>query len=111
MRYYPLLTVAALAANGHAQTLLEAISNITELSSFVAFYSANAALADLLFGNSDLWPITVLVPKNDAFTSYQAEHNNISLTAVPTDVLSTLVRYHTLVSDLTSSNFTENNGA
>jgi uncharacterized surface protein with fasciclin (FAS1) repeats len=110
MLYSTLVSIVTLSANVQAQTLLEAISNITELSSFAAFYSANTALAERLYGNSNLWPITVLVPNNDAFATYQTQHNNISLTEVPADVLSALIQYHTLVSNLTSTNFTEDGG-
>ncbi|KAF2180608.1 FAS1 domain-containing protein [Zopfia rhizophila CBS 207.26] len=98
-----LLSSAALSAS--AQTLLEAISNYPQLSNFTAFYSSNEVFANALFGNKSLYPITVLVPDDNAFAAYQKK-TNISLTQVSPSILLPLVQYHTLVSSLGKDNFT-----
>lgn len=89
----------------YAQTLLEALSRIPELSNFTTFYQNNEAFAAAYFGNESSYPITFLAPSNDAFTKYFEQHQT-SLFDVEPDALLQLVQYHTLVSDLKSENFT-----
>ncbi|KAJ4993714.1 Fasciclin-like arabinogalactan protein-like protein 6 [Stagonosporopsis vannaccii] len=89
----------------YAQTLLEALSRIPELSNFTSFYQNNEAFATAYFSNESSYPITFLAPSNDAFTKY-FEQNQASLFDVEPDALLQLVQYHTLVSDLKSENFT-----
>lgn len=88
-----------------AQTLLEALSRIPELSDFTTFYQNNEAFAAAYFGNESIYPITFLAPSNDAFATY-FEQNQASLFDVEPDALLQLVQYHTLVSDLKSENLT-----
>ncbi|KAH6633521.1 fasciclin domain-containing protein [Boeremia exigua] len=89
----------------HAQTLLEALSRVPELSNFTTFYQNNEAFAASYFGNKSIYPITFLAPSNEAFTAYYAQHQ-VSLFDVGPEILLQLVQYHTLVSDLTRDNFT-----
>lgn len=89
----------------YAQTLLEALSKVPELSNFTAFYRNNQAFAAAYFGNDSSYPITFLAPSDDAFSAYYAQ-NNVSLFDVGLSTLLQLVQYHTLVSDLTQDNFT-----
>jgi uncharacterized surface protein with fasciclin (FAS1) repeats len=93
----PLLSVA--------QTFLEAISNVPGLSNFTAFYSKNEQFSSAFFGNQSLYPITVLVPNNDAFATY-FQQTGVLLTEVPAPILLTLIQYHTLVSSLSKDNLT-----
>ncbi|KAJ4399561.1 hypothetical protein N0V91_009386 [Didymella pomorum] len=99
-----LLLTAALGA-AHAQTLLEALSKVPELSNFTTFYQNNEAFAAAYFGNQSSYPITFLAPSNDAFTAYNTQ-NQVSLFDVSPDVLLQLIQYHTLVSDFKKENFT-----
>lgn len=89
----------------YAQTLLEALSKVPELSNFTTFYQNNEAFATAYFGNKSSYPITFLAPSNDAFSAYQAQHQT-SLFDVQQETLLQLMQYHTLVSDLSSDNFT-----
>ncbi|KAF2475794.1 FAS1 domain-containing protein [Lindgomyces ingoldianus] len=110
MMHLSTVLLLATAVSTNAQSLLEAISHITELSNFTAFYSANEAFANALFGNESLYPITVLVPNNKAFAAYQEKYG-ISLTDASPQALLPLVQYHTLVSSLNKDNFTSGSGA
>ncbi|KAF2733285.1 FAS1 domain-containing protein [Polyplosphaeria fusca] len=83
----------------NARSLLDAISSNPELSNFTAFYSANEEFANALYNNESNWPMTVLIPSNQAFVSYQQQYNT-SLTSLTADQLLPLVQYHTLVSNL-----------
>ncbi|KAF2628157.1 FAS1 domain-containing protein [Macroventuria anomochaeta] len=89
----------------YAQTLLEALSKVPELSNFTTFYQNNEAFAAAYFGNESSYPITFLAPSNDAFTTYHAQHQ-VSLFDVGPDVLLQLLQYHTLVSNMNQDNFT-----
>ena len=100
-----LLLLGTLLSGTYAQTLLEALSRVPALSNFTAFYQNNEAFAASYFGNESTYPITFLAPSNEAFTAYYAQHQ-ISLFDVGPDVLLQLVQYHTLVSNLSSDNFT-----
>ncbi|KAF3047918.1 hypothetical protein E8E11_005172 [Didymella keratinophila] len=104
MLSYALIWVAALGAV-HAQTLLQALSKVPELSNFTTFYQNNEAFATAYFGNQSSYPITFLAPSNDAFTAYYTQ-NQVSLFDVSPDVLLQLIQYHTLVSDLKQETFT-----
>lgn len=104
MLQYTLLSIALLGTT-HAQTLLEALSKVPELSNFTAFYQNNEAFAAAYFGNESSYPITFLAPSNDAFTAYHTK-NHVSLFDVGPEVLLQLIRYHTLVSNFTQENFT-----
>ncbi|KAF2264099.1 FAS1 domain-containing protein [Lojkania enalia] len=110
MHRFILLYLLSACVSTHAQTLLEAISTNPSLSNFVTFYSTNEEFARTLFYNESKWPITVLVPNNDAFERYQRE-NNVSLTDINASNLLALVQYHTLVSNLTKDNFSDPIGA
>lgn len=101
---FPLLSFFRSSA---ALGLLEAISAFPELSNFTALYRANEAIASSLFDNKTHYPITVLIPSNNAFAAYQAQHN-ASFTDFSLDTLLPLIQYHTLVSRLTKKNFTAN---
>ena len=89
----------------YAQTLLEALSKVPELSNFTTYYQNNEAFANSYFNNASSHPITFLAPSNDAFTAYQAK-NQVSLFDVKPENLLQLVQYHTLVSSLSRDNFT-----
>ncbi|ORY11316.1 FAS1 domain-containing protein [Clohesyomyces aquaticus] len=101
---YPLLLLS-LASTITAKSLLEAISPYPELSNFTAFYSANSIFANALFGNESLYPITVLIPNNNAFAAYQAKTGK-SLTDVSPETLLPLIQYHTLATSLSAENLT-----
>lgn len=103
LRYALVLTAAFSVV--YAQTLLEALSKIPELSNFTTFYQNNEAFAAAYFGNQSSYPITFLAPSNDAFTAYYKQ-NQVSLFDVGPDVLLQLIQYHTLVSDLKQENLT-----
>lgn len=105
LRHLLLLGVALSGAC--AQTLLDALSKVPELSNFTAFYRVNQAFAALYFGNKSAYPITFLAPNDDAFAAYYEQHQ-VSLFDVGVENLLQLVQYHTLVSNLTSDNFTSN---
>lgn len=105
----PLLLAAFLTTTANAQTLIEAISKIPTLSNFTAFYQANEPFANALFANSSNYPITVLCPNDDAFAAFQAQFG-IPLTDAPPETLLELVQYHTLVSNLSADNFTDDGG-
>lgn len=89
----------------YAQTLLEALSRVPELTNFTTLYQNNEAFAVSYFNNESSYPITFLAPSNDAFVRY-FEQNHVSLFDVGFETLLQLVQYHTLVSDLKSDNFT-----
>jgi uncharacterized surface protein with fasciclin (FAS1) repeats len=89
----------------YAQTLLEALSKVPELSNFTTFYENNEVFANTYFANSSTYPITFLAPNNDAFAAYYAQHQTSLFDVEPTTLLQ-LVQYHTLVSNLNSDNFT-----
>jgi len=94
------------ALTAQARTLYEAISDVPELSNFTTFYANNEALANTFFANQTNYPLTFLVPSNKAFSSYQAQ-TGTELTNIPLDRLLILFQYHTLVSSLSGSNFSE----
>lgn len=96
---------SALASAQSQSTLLQAIGNIPSLSNFTAFYRANEPFANLLFGNQSLYPITVLVPNDQAFAGY-FQKTGKSLTELTPQQLLPLIQYHTLVSSLGKENFT-----
>jgi uncharacterized surface protein with fasciclin (FAS1) repeats len=100
-----IFAIASLATQTTAQSLLDAVSPIPELSNFTSFYKGNELFAALLYGNTSLYPITVLVPNDNAFAEYQAKHG-IALTEVSPEILLPLVQYHTLATNLTKQNFT-----
>lgn len=102
-----LVLLGASLGGAYAQTLLEALSKVPELSNFTAFYQNNQMFANAYFGNSSSYPITFLAPSNDAFTSYYTQHQR-SLFDVEPQTLLELVQYHTLVSNLSRDNFTSN---
>lgn len=97
--------VLPLASAQSQSTLLQAISNIPSLSNFTAFYRANEPFANLLFGNQSLYPITVLVPNDQAFAGY-FQQTGRSLASLSPQQLLPLIQYHTLVSTLGKENFT-----
>lgn len=99
------LLLATALGVAHAQTLLEALSKVPELSNFTTFYQNNEAFAAAYFGNESSYPITFLAPSNDAFSAYYTQ-NQVSLFDVGPEILLQLVQYHTLVSDLKQANFT-----
>lgn len=68
-----------------AQSLLVAISAFPELSNFTAFYRANDVFAGSLFDDETYYPLTVFVPKNDAFAAYKTQHN-MPLTDISPDI-------------------------
>lgn len=92
-------------ASAQAQSLLQAIGNISSLSNFTAFYRANEISANLLFNNPSSWPITVLVPNNQAFAAYFQKTNRSLANLSPQELLP-LIQYHSLVSSLGAENFT-----
>lgn len=104
-----LITISLFSKFVVARSFLEAISTYPELSNFTTFYASNINLANLLFGNPSIYPITVLVPNNNAFASYQAD-NGSPLTSLPTEELLSLIQYHTLISNLSTTNFTMDSG-
>ena len=100
------LVLGTVLGGAYAQSLLEALSKIPELSNFTAFYQNNEAFTAAYFGNESSYPITFLAPSNDALTAFYAR-NQVSLFDVGLETLLRLVQYHTLVSSLGSDNFTE----
>ncbi|KAJ4361676.1 hypothetical protein N0V95_001660 [Ascochyta clinopodiicola] len=100
-----LLLLGTALGGAYAQTLLEALSKVPELSNFTTFYRNNEGFAALYFGDTSSYPVTFLAPSDDAFTAYYKQHQ-ISLFDLPLTDLLQIVQYHTLVSDLTRDNFT-----
>lgn len=103
--YSCLLSVAS------AQTFLEAISQYSQLDNFTTLMTNNPGLAGALLTSnaSSLTQTTVLVPDNSAFDKLQ------TLLGVPVGSLSVaqlepILSYHVLVNELTSDNFTVENG-
>lgn len=109
MRPSLLLPLLSSALPATSQTLLSAISAIPTLSNFTAFYTSNQPFADSLFLNQTQYPITVLIPNDDAFAAYKSE-NGIALTDLSADLLLPLIQYHTLVSSLSRENLTVQSG-
>jgi uncharacterized surface protein with fasciclin (FAS1) repeats len=107
--YFPVLLLLITALQSSAQTFLSAISQVPTLSNFTAFYSSNEQFASAFFSNTSLYPITVLVPNDDAFAAY-LQQTGVLLTQVPFETLLTLIQYHTLVSNLSNENFTSGTG-
>ncbi|KAH7371292.1 FAS1 domain-containing protein [Pyrenochaeta sp. MPI-SDFR-AT-0127] len=97
-----LLAASVLSAN--AQSLYEALSKFPELSDFAAFYSSNEALASAYFGNKSAYPITFLAPNNEAIANLQ-QKLGVTLANIPIASLLEIVQYHTLVSNLTTTDF------
>ncbi|KEF63132.1 uncharacterized protein A1O9_01108 [Exophiala aquamarina CBS 119918] len=94
-----------------AQTFLEAISQYSQLDNFTTLMTNNPGLAGALLTSnaSSLTQTTVLVPDNSAFDKLQ------TLLGVPVGSLSVaqlepILSYHVLVNELTSDNFTVENG-
>ncbi|KZM24782.1 uncharacterized protein EKO05_0003471 [Ascochyta rabiei] len=104
-----LLLLGTALGGAYAQTLLEALSKVPELSNFTTFYRNNEAFAALYFGNTSNYPVTFLAPSNNAFTAYYNQHQVSLFDVSPTDLLQ-IVQYHTLVSDLSRDNFTSSGG-
>lgn len=88
----------------NAQTLLEVVSKIPALSNFTSFYTANKLIANSLFSNQSLYPITVLIPNDNAFAAYYSQHG-VSLMDLSPETLLPLIQYHTLVTSLSKDNF------
>jgi uncharacterized surface protein with fasciclin (FAS1) repeats len=103
--YFSVLLLFIIPLQSSAQTFLSAISQIPTLSNFTAFYSSSEQFASAFFSNTSLYPITVLVPNDDAFATY-FQQTGVLLTQVPFQTLLTLIQYHTLVSDLSKDNLT-----
>jgi len=102
----PTLLLVATAVPATAQTFLEAIGKIPTLSNFTSFYTANEVFASVFFGNKTLYPITVLVPNDNAFASYQALTGTPLTSLDPLELL-TVIQYHTLVSSISKDNLTD----
>ncbi|KAF2002312.1 FAS1 domain-containing protein [Amniculicola lignicola CBS 123094] len=108
MLYRPatLLLLSSTLYNGiQAQSLIDAISKNPSLSNFTAFYTANTVFASAFFSNESMYPITFLVPSNTAFATFQNQTGKSLTEIAPVDLLR-IVQYHTLVSGLTTENFT-----
>ncbi len=109
MLYATIFVVAAAALGAKAQTLYDAMSKFPELSNFTAFIANNPNIANNYFGNTSAYPITFLAPNNDAFMSLQAKFG-ANMSDIPADTLLQIIQYHTMVSNLTKSDFNNNGG-
>jgi uncharacterized surface protein with fasciclin (FAS1) repeats len=104
-----ILSTLLLTRQTLARSFLEAISTYPELSKFTSFFASNINLSGVLFSNPSLYPITVLVPNNNAFAFYQRA-KGVALTSLPVEQLLSLIQYHTLISNLSTTNFTVDGG-
>ncbi|KAL8422169.1 hypothetical protein RB596_002785 [Gaeumannomyces avenae] len=87
-----------------AQDLPTAISDNPKLSYFKKFLDANPDIFDSII--PDGWAnVTILIPTNAALNRHHAETGN-HLKSMSEDRLHDILRYHTLLGPLTSSNLT-----
>jgi len=110
IRHYA-VAASCLLSVASAQTFLEAIAQYPQLDNFTTLMTNNPGLAGALLTSnaSSLTQTTVLVPDNSAFDKLQ------KLLGVPVGSLSVaqlepILSYHVLVNELTSDNFTVENG-
>ena len=95
-----------------SQTLLEAISNLPELSNFTALITDNPNIAGALLTSNALLlrgQSTILVPDNSAFTKVSALYN-MSMSKLSLEQFEPYISYHLLVGQVKSENFTAPEG-
>lgn len=98
-----LLYLAVVSAS--AQTLLDAISKYTELSTFTKLYGNNTGLSGLLPSNSSI-SYTILIPSDLAFEAYEQQNSQSILLLAPSDLIAQF-QYHILVGNHTSADFSQ----
>ncbi|TDZ27278.1 Periostin [Colletotrichum spinosum] len=89
-----------------SQTLVDALSNYTELSNFRDIIQSFPAVIE---ANSDRGA-TLPVPTNDALNSFVKQNNATDVSQIPVARLQSIFRYHTLDAALSSSNLTAERG-
>jgi len=102
---------AFFAAWAEAQSFLTAISQFPELSNFTTLMYDNPGLAGALLTSNatSLTQITVLVPDNSAFDKLEAELG-VPIDSLTVEQLEPILQYLVLVGELTTNNFTVQNG-
>lgn len=106
------LFILASASCAVSQSLLEAISNYTELSNFTALLTNNPNLADAVLTTNTtslLEPATLLIPSNEAFAKFEAD-NNLTISTLDISQLEPYLLYHLLVGQVTTGNLSDANG-
>lgn len=107
-----LLGTLSLISHGYAQTLLQAISDFSQLSRFSQLMTNNPELAGaLLTSNASTFggPSTILVPDNSAFDKVSVIYN-VSMANLTVAQLEPYLQYHLLVGEVTTENFTSPRG-
>jgi uncharacterized surface protein with fasciclin (FAS1) repeats len=84
-------------------SLSSALANYPGLSTFRGLLTSNTTLLSAILP-SNVGKVTVLIPDNDAFSAFTAKRGPLS--SIPPDQLLAILKYHFMVSELTSSNFT-----
>jgi transforming growth factor-beta-induced protein len=111
--FYALLALPALTLSQTLSSLRNALDDHQDASTFATYLGTNPpALASLLNPNTSTTGIskyTILVPSNNALTTYQTSTGK-SLTSLPASDLSIILKYHVLVAPLTETNFTVERG-
>ena len=102
---------AFFAAWANAQSFLTAISQFPQLSNFTSLMYDNPSLAGALLTSnaSSLAQITVLVPDNSAFDKLEVKLK-APVGSLTVQQLEPILQYHLLVGQLTTDNFTVQNG-
>ena len=102
---------AFFAAWTEAQSFLTAISEFPQLSNFTSLMYDNPSLAGALLTSnaSSLGRITVLVPDNSAFDKLEVKLK-APIGSLTVQQLEPILQYHLLVGQLTTKNFTVQNG-
>jgi uncharacterized surface protein with fasciclin (FAS1) repeats len=104
-----LLFLAVSLPASQAQSLIQALSTYPELSRFSGLLSTNPTIAQGLISGSTSDPKTILIPNNNAFSSYQAKTGQ-EVIAAPADILVPLLQYHVLNGSYTTQSFTASPG-
>lgn len=92
---------------GLQANFINALTGYPGLSTFRGLLSDNSSILDTVLQNND-GKVTVLVPDNDAFAKFTATFGQLS--TISSERLLAILKYHILVSELTTSNFTVNGG-
>ncbi|EWC44439.1 hypothetical protein DRE_06807 [Drechslerella stenobrocha 248] len=102
---------AFLASTASAQTLLETLQQQPDLSLFTTLVSALGNVTDLINRLTPEDLRTVLVPNNEAITSFMAKNNITSPAEIPSERLQPFLNYHVLTKNISKEDFEQPGGA
>lgn len=85
-------------------SLVTALRPFPQASDFSSFITLNPEALTSLLPNDTTGGVTLLVPSNTAFSTYQTKYG-VSLASISQDQVRTVLQYHVLVAPLNSTDF------